>query len=923
MMSKVGNHRREKQPRHLRRIFVSAMVVFLAVLISLSSASPLLAAIKWNDTPDIKERASRLQDIEALKACVVDPAGIPAVGIETNITKIREGKVIYRANGTGLAHVYIWDPTIEAAHSSLKEDNDMSCTENDMEFVRGAISRLKLDPVQLVCDLGIPLENGLTGSACYKNTTSNFKGAGFGKHWTVNGVTFDNAIKKQITDLPSLYSDTSMKAAWYMKDRHILERGCLGDKISYSDWQGIQDGNQRYNIHNYPDNQPPTENADSKKQLYYTARSNKNQKPRAYENGAGTNSSPEKGPTNCETYWNGVRDRYQDYMAYKDTLSQEDQDALDESEQDNVTPTDVDEGSSCVIDGIGWLVCPVVNFMAGVADAAFNFLADQFLSVDTKLFGSGTPTFAAWQNFLRFGNIALVIGFLFIIFSQLSSVGISNYGIKKLLPKIIIVAILMNLSYIICQLAVDVSNILGYSLKNVLGGMTPTPPTGGSDVGGFAGMALGILAGTGVAAGAVLATGGIMLALIALIATLLSAVIALVMIFFILVLREVLIVLLIVIAPLAFAAFLLPNTEQWFTKWRKTFTSLLMVFPVIGVVFGASTLASVIISASYNGTGGTDNWLGQIVAALAMILPLFIVPGLLRKSIDAAGALGGKLSGMGAKLGGKASAGVKGSKFAKHQQGLADIRRAQTAAGTYKGSKLSPRRWRSGINKRLNNADWYNAATGGYGAKLASRGAGIEDDLFEKDVKEAALTQNEFSMNQRKDLATAKEGSMVTINGKQVRATKEQITAARDHVMSSGGFSDRRAMLEHVAASGDQSAKARTVQQAFSKGDANIYGKDFGDNILDNKIKDGAGLMDNAIQNAAKGNLQAEHLVQSGSATKWLGEEIANRTAAGDATATTAAHHFTDAASAARTSESTKSKIDGDIDNTFKSKYGV
>ena len=574
------------------------------------------------------------------------------------------------------------------------------------------------------------------------------------------------------------------------------------------------------------------------------------------------------------------------------------------------------------------MICPIVNFLAGLADKAYTFLAESFLSVSPEMLkmDSSNATFVAWQRFLLFGNILFVIAFIAIIYSQLTSVGISNYGVKKMLPRLIIGAVLINLSFIICQAAVDISNILGYALKSLLANAAGTGTA--LDVGvsatgdGWQGIAGTVLVAGGAAAVGVGAAGGITLALVALLGMLLSAVVSLIMIFFILVLREVLIVLLIVLAPLAFAAYLLPNTEQWFKKWQKTFTSLLLVFPVIGIVYGASSLASSVVTDLYS---NTDDMLGQIVGAGILVLPLFVVPGLLKKSIDAVGSLGGKLSGAGGKLGGKLSGGVKGSKFAKHQQGLADIRRAQKSAGTYKGrgGRLNPSNWRSGINKRLNNADWYNRATGDYGKKLAARGAGIEDDLFEKEVKEAALTQIGMTHDEKLDMARGYKLNADGTKGDAVKATKEQRTAAMDSVMATGGFTQRRQMLEAVAAGSDQNAKARAVKAAYAKGDQNIYGVGFGDQILGGKIGEGTyvdgngvtqqrkSLAEAAVENAADGGLQAEHLVQSGSATEWLQNSIAT---SGNGAAS---RNFQTAANQARQSEGTAAKIDGKMEAAF------
>lgn len=413
-------------------------------------------------------------------------------------------------------------------------------------------------------------------------------------------------------------------------------------------------------------------------------------------------------------------------------------------------PECVSRESSCAIDGIGWIVCPVVNFLAGIADSAFGFLAENFLSTphgmlvmdDTNL------TYKAWQQFVSIANVLFVIGFIVIIFSQLTGLGVSNYGVKKMLPRLILGAILINLSFIICALAVDLSNVLGYSLKNFLANIAganiaiDTEITSNFvDGGGFTGIAGTVLLGGGAAALGVGAAGGITLALVALLGILVSAVVALIMIFFVLQIRQVAIVLLIVMSPLAFAAYLLPNTEQWFTKWRKLLVSMLLLFPIIGVVYGASSLASTVITALYT---QTDDMLGQIVGAGIMILPLFVVPTLLKKSIDGIGSLGGKLNALGAKWGGGMQKGMANSGLSKSLQSQSAMKKARVGAGIYTG-RDPLKRVRSAMNSRLNTSGAFNALSGGYGT---TRGAKI-GSLEAEEVKtaEAAATLKARSPN--------------------------------------------------------------------------------------------------------------------------------------------------------------------------------
>ena len=413
--------------------------------------------------------------------------------------------------------------------------------------------------------------------------------------------------------------------------------------------------------------------------------------------------------------------------------------------------------TSCAVKTIGWIVCPVINFLAGIADTAFNFLADNFLSVNTLLLNTdpnamttdssgnqvtvGTGAYSAWQMMRSFANVVLVIVFLVIIFSQLSSVGITNYGIKKLMPKLVLVAVLINVSFFICQISVDLSNILGYNMKSLLtnlaGSAVNVPDaaklaTASATGSGWSGIAGTVLAG-GTAAGlGVASTGGITLAFVALVGMLLAAVIALLMIFFILVVRQMLVVLLVVMAPLAFAAYLLPNTKNWFEKWRKLFTQILMLFPIIGVIFGGSTLVSVILKSAFAGSGSV---LAQIVAAGVLALPLFLVPTVLKGALNGIGTIGAKISGLGSQWGSAVNRGVRNkytnSDYNKFNQTKKAENKARIAAGNYRGRGgwINPRNIRSRANAGLNNNRVFNAVTGGFGASqfLSSQGQNRKD----------------------------------------------------------------------------------------------------------------------------------------------------------------------------------------------------
>lgn len=150
---------------------------------------------------------------------------------------------------------------------------------------------------------------------------------------------------------------------------------------------------------------------------------------------------------------------------------------------------------------MGWIICPVVNLLATGTDQSFGIIK-MFLETSPKL-TTDAGTVKAWEAFRNIANIFFVIAFMIIVFSQVTSVGIGNYGIKKLLPRLIIAAILVNASLIVCQLAVDLSNILGNSLSSLLDGLVPGVSVNAATGTGFMAFFGNVLTGVGIAVGVV------------------------------------------------------------------------------------------------------------------------------------------------------------------------------------------------------------------------------------------------------------------------------------------------------------------------------------------------------------------------------------------------------------------------------------
>ncbi len=276
---------------------------------------------------------------------------------------------------------------------------------------------------------------------------------------------------------------------------------------------------------------------------------------------------------------------------------------------------------------------------------------------------------------------------------------ISNYGVKKMLPRLIVAAIVVNISYYLCQIAVDISNIVGTSIYEMLINMkVGTGAT--ADVNSLEDALT--LSGTGnwesIVGGLLAGVAGVVLVVAICLAPM--VLLSFLVILLILVARQALVIILIVISPLAFVAYILPNTEQLFKRWWKMFVATLVVFPVVGLVFGASALTSKIlleVAAGGNNEGDDKQMLALIAMAVAAI-PLFAVPSILRGSLNATGAIGAKIQGYANKQQTQAldSEGMKRWKQRREQN------KAFTRAGKYAGlnplNKLQSRVYRHAVN---------------------------------------------------------------------------------------------------------------------------------------------------------------------------------------------------------------------------------
>lgn len=320
------------------------------------------------------------------------------------------------------------------------------------------------------------------------------------------------------------------------------------------------------------------------------------------------------------------------------------------------------------VPGLGWLVCNATNALGKAVDSIYSQI-EKLLVVEPISFEDNSPIYQIWQIMRDITNILFVIFLLVVVYSQITGLGISNYGIKKALPKLIIAAILVNLSYLICAAAVDLSNIFGASIRGLFDSIqTQAINAGGlGDVSSINWTTLtAALIGGGAVAGI-----AIIHFIWPLIAALIGAIISVLIGLITLGLRQALIIILVMIAPIAFVCALLPNTEKWFKKWKDVFISMIIFYPMFSFLFGASSLAGWALIASAVNSGSAFM---LIVGLAVQVLPLILSIGLMKMSGTVLGAVSSKLT----NLANKPQEGIRAN-LAQRQE-LARLRRINNSA---------------------------------------------------------------------------------------------------------------------------------------------------------------------------------------------------------------------------------------------------
>jgi hypothetical protein len=278
---------------------------------------------------------------------------------------------------------------------------------------------------------------------------------------------------------------------------------------------------------------------------------------------------------------------------------------------DTVQPT-------CDVSIVGWIVCPLINAGLETVNKLSGLVTDM---LQVRPLVQNDSLYNAWKGLRDLADVAFILVFLVLIFSTALSINISAYQLKTLLPKLIAAAILVQISFFLSSIAIDIGNVLGAGVGRIFaelgstaGSNTTNLSSGVSGVGDVLVVGLGAI--TAIIAGAILTWPVVFLLLGGMLLSILG-------VFLTLAARQLIIAVLVVTSPLAFVAWILPGTQNYFKMWSKNLARVILLYPLIVILLSVGGLLA---RAAQDAGSGPVSAVNQIIASLVPIIAFCSIP---------------------------------------------------------------------------------------------------------------------------------------------------------------------------------------------------------------------------------------------------------------------------------------------------------
>ena len=333
-----------------------------------------------------------------------------------------------------------------------------------------------------------------------------------------------------------------------------------------------------------------------------------------------------------------------------------------------------DQNSSCeAVSGspLAWLMCPLFSAASALTQSTLHLFEGLLTFTVAKDLNGTCPNGQncqdsvklTWSIIKNLASIILVIFMLIMVFSQAISFGpFDAYTIRKLLPRLVVAVILMQLSWPLVSWIVDLVNDLGKGIMDFL-----YLPFGGpstlNDIGKVlhhAGIGAGetaLVNWVGLLAVGTAAIAALPTALFLIFASLLGLLVAVITLIF----RKILIIMLLIFAPVAFVAWVLPGTERFWKLWWDNLIKVLMMFPLVVAIIAAGRIFAYVAGPQANtGDPFISHFLPLLFVVIGFFGPLFLIPRTFKWGGSIMSMAGGAIHNVGNSISKRAEQPIKG-----------------------------------------------------------------------------------------------------------------------------------------------------------------------------------------------------------------------------------------------------------------------
>ena len=277
---------------------------------------------------------------------------------------------------------------------------------------------------------------------------------------------------------------------------------------------------------------------------------------------------------------------------------------------------------------VKWILTPIIQVITRV----FAKLIEFAIEMNSQLFASDSFIIKVWAKVRDIANLGFVLMIVAIAFATI--LRIEAYGVKKTLAKLIIVALLVNFSLMICAALFDLANIFSQPFltaitKNQTIGdaLYHSGNIGGKQVSTASGEQKSFrnLDADDVVSGSKSTLGGVATSLFMPIFIVIFAIILIIVlaaIFVMLLIRYVVLAMLVILSPLAWLCAILPATQTQWKQWWGHFVRWILFLPIMLFFVWLAVYAAENISFS---GGGAFAAIGNFVVVLGLLLGGLIV----------------------------------------------------------------------------------------------------------------------------------------------------------------------------------------------------------------------------------------------------------------------------------------------------------